>query len=310
MFGDIFSGGIVINIFSTMVRLATPLLIAAMGELVVERSGVMNLGVEGMMLMGAFVGYIVSISTGSLWIGLIAAVLSGALMAFILGVMCITLKVDQTVTGLALNLLSSGVTLFVFRTFYDKNNFINEFFPVIPIPLLSKIPYIGEILFTQRGLTYFAFLCIPIIAFFLNRTRKGLEIRSTGENPYAVDTRGLNVSSLRYMAVIFGGMMAGLAGWFFTNGISSRFMPEMIAGRGWLAIIIVIAGNWQALRMFTATLIFAFLDALQFTLQGVGLDIPFQILLAMPYVLALVVLMSSRVRSQMPGMLGVPYEKE
>lgn len=310
MLDNIFTSGIVINIFSAMVRLATPLLIAAMGELVVERSGVMNLGVEGMMLMGAFVGYIVSIATDSLWIGLIAGVLSGALMALILGVMCITLKVDQTVTGLALNLLASGLTLFVFRSLYDKNNSITEFFPVISIPLLSKIPYLGEILFSQRWLTYFAFLCIPAIAFFLNRTRKGLEIRSTGENPSAVDTRGLSVSGLRYMAVIFGGMMAGLAGWFFTNGISSRFVPEITAGRGWLAIIIVIAGNWQVGRMLAATLIFAFLDAVQFTLQGVGLNIPFQILLALPYVLALLVLMSSRVRSRMPGVLGVPYEKE
>jgi general nucleoside transport system permease protein len=310
MLGDLLTEGMVINLFSTMVRLATPLLIAAMGELVVERSGVMNLGVEGMMLMGAFVGYIVSLTTHSLLVGLFAAILSGAFMALILGIMCITLKVDQTVTGLALNLLSSGLTLFVFRALYDKNNAINEFFPVLPIPILSKIPYIGEIFFTQRGLTYFAFLCIPAIAFFLNRTRKGLEIRSTGENPYAVDTRGLNVSTLRYFAVIFGGMMAGLAGWFFTNGISSRFVPEITAGRGWLAIIIVIAGNWQAGRMLAATLIFAFLDAFQFTLQGVGVNIPFQILLAMPYVVALLVLMSSRVRSQMPGVLGVPYEKE
>ncbi len=308
--GEIFTSGIIINIFSAMLRLATPLLIAAMGELVVERSGVMNLGVEGMMLMGAFVGYIVSISTHSLWLGLIAGVLSGALMALILGIMCITLKVDQTVTGLALNLLSSGLTLFIFRSLYNKENSITEFFPLLPVPLLSKVPYLGEILFNQRWLTYFAFLCIPAIAYFLNRTRKGLEIRSTGENPYAVDTRGLSVSGLRYMAVIFGGLMAGLAGWFFTNGISSRFVPEITAGRGWLAIIIVIAGNWQVGRMLAATLIFAFLDAIQFTLQGVGLNIPFQILLAMPYVLALLVLMSSRARSRMPGVLGVPYEKE
>jgi simple sugar transport system permease protein len=158
-------------------------------------------------------------------------------------------------------------------------------------------------------LTYFAFICIPLIAIFLNRTKVGLAVRSSGENPHAVDTRGLNVSALRYLAVIFGGILAGLAGSFFTNGITSRFVPEIIGGRGWLAIIIVIAGNWQATRILAATLIFAFLDAFQFTLQGVGTDIPFQILLAMPYVIALIALMSSRVRSRMPGALGVPYEK-
>jgi ABC-type uncharacterized transport system permease subunit len=310
MLNELLTTAIIVNLFATMIRLATPLLIAAMGELVAERSGVMNMGVEGMMLMGALVGYMVSLSTGSIWIGIIAAVLSGALMALILAFMSITLKVDQTVTGLALNLLSSGMTLFVFRALYDKDNTVNELFQIMPIPYLSDIPYLGDIFFSQKIPTYFAFLCIPVIAIFLNRSRLGLAIRSTGENPHAVDTRGLNVNALRYMAVIFGGMMAGLAGSFLTNGISSRFIPEMTAGRGWLAIIIVIAGNWQPLRMLVATLIFAFLAAFQFTLQGVGTEIPFQLLLAMPYIIALFALMSSRVRSRMPGALGEPYIKE
>ncbi|MCJ7734323.1 MAG: ABC transporter permease [Anaerolineales bacterium] len=310
MLGDLFTTAIIINLFSTMIRLSTPLLIAAMGELVAERSGVMNMGVEGMMLMGALVGYMVSLSTDSLWLGILFAILAGGLMALLLAFMSITLKVDQTVTGLALNLLSSGLTLFIFRAFYDKDNTVNQLFSPFPIPVLSDIPIVGDIFFNQKAPTYFAFLCIPVIAFFLYRTRTGLAIRSAGENPRAVDTRGINVNTIRYMAVIFGGMMAGLAGSFFTNGISSRFMPEITAGRGWLAIIIVIAGNWQPTRMLIATLIFALLDALQFTLQGVGTDIPFQLLLAMPYVIALIALMSSRVRSRMPGVLGVPYVKE
>ena len=310
MLGEIFTAAIIINLFSTMVRLSTPLLIAAMGELVAERSGVMNMGVEGMMLMGALVGYMVSLATDSLWIGILFAILSGGLMALILAFMTITLKVDQTVTGLSLNLLSSGLTLFSFRAFYDIDNTVNKLFPSFDIPFLSDIPFLGDIFFSQKPLTYFAFLCIPVIAFFLNRTKPGLQIRSTGENPSAVDTRGLSVNKLRYLAVVFGGMMAGLAGSFFTNGISSRFVPEITAGRGWLAIIIVIAGNWQPTRMLIATLIFALLDAFQFTLQGIGTDIPFQLLLAMPYVIALLALMSSRVRSRMPGVLGVPYSKE
>lgn len=310
MLGDLLTAAIIMNLLATMIRLATPLLIAAMGELVAERSGVMNMGVEGMMLMGALVGYMVSLGTESLWTGILFAVLAGGLMALILAFLTITLKVDQTVTGLALNLLSSGLTLFIFRAFYDKNNTVNRLFPSLDIPYLSDIPFLGDIFFNQKAPTYFAFLCIPVIAFILNRTKLGLEIRSTGENPSAVDTQGLSVNSLRYLAVVFGGMMAGLAGSFFTNGISSRFMPEITAGRGWLAIIIVIAGNWQPGRMLIATLIFAFLDAIQFTLQGVGTDIPFQLLLAMPYVIALLALMSSRVRSRMPGVLGVPYTKE
>jgi len=309
MLDELFTAAIIINLFATMIRLATPLLIAAMGELVAERSGVMNMGVEGTMLMGALVAYAVTVKSQSLGLGLLAAALAGGAMALLLAFMAITLKVDQTVTGLSLNLLSSGLTLFVFRTMFDQGN-VNELFPLVPIPGLSKIPYLGEILFDQRLLTYFAFLCIPVIAFLLNRTRLGLALRSTGENPRAVDTRGLNVNALRYLAVIFGGIMAGIAGSFFTGGISSRFMPDLTAGRGWLAIIVVIAGNWQPGRMLIATLIFALLDAFQFTAQGIGTEIPFQLLLAMPYVLALIALMSSRVRSRMPGALGVPYTKE
>jgi ABC-type uncharacterized transport system permease subunit len=306
---DLLTAAIIINLLATMIRLATPLLIAAMGELVSERSGVMNMGVEGMMLMGAFIGYFVSVSVDSLWTGLLAAVLAGGIMGLLLAFMSITLKVDQTVTGLALNLFSSGLTLFIYRAFFNAIS-VNELFPLVPIPYLSKIPYLGEILFNQKILTYFAFLCIPVIAFILNRTKIGLAIRSTGENPRAVDTRGLSVDAIRYLAVIFGGMMAGLAGSFFTNGITSRYLPEVIGGRGWLAIIIVIAGNWQPARMLIASLIFAFLGAVQFTLQGVGSDIPFQLILAMPYFIALIALMTSRVRSRMPRSLGVPYVKD
>lgn len=309
MWVDLLTPAIIINLFATTIRLATPLLIAAMGELVAERSGVMNLGVDGMMLTGAFVGYMVTLETHSLWLGLLAAALAGGTMAVLLAFMSVTLKVDQTVTGLALNLLASGLTLFLFRLFLQHGNVI-QLFPLVPIPYLSKIPYLGEILFNQKLLTYFAFLCIPVIAFFLNRTTVGLAIRSAGENPRAVDTRGLNVNALRYLAVVFGGLMAGVAGSFYTNGISSRFMSDITGGRGWLAIIVVIAGNWQPSRMLVATLIFALLDAVQFTSQGIQTNIPFQLLLAMPYIIALIALMSSRLRSRMPGSLGVPYMKE
>jgi len=197
MVGDLVTAAIIINLFATMVRLATPLLIAAMGELVTERSGVMNLGLDGMMLTGALVGYMVSLTVDSLWVGILAAVLAGGVMALLLAFLSITMKIDQTVTGLALNLLASGLTLFIFRAFYDRDNPVNQLFHNVKLPVLSDIPFLGEVLFSQKGLTYFAFLCIPVIAFILNRTRTGLAIRSTGENPYAVDTRGLNVASLR-----------------------------------------------------------------------------------------------------------------
>ncbi len=312
MFEDLLNATIIVNIFSSMVRLSTPLLLAAVGEVVVERSGVMNMGVEGMMLMGAFIGFFVTYNTGGLWLGVLSAVVASGLMACLLAFMSITLRVDQTVTGLALNLFSSGMTLFIFRALYGDTETVKtiETFSPAPIPLLSNIPYLGKILFSQRLITYIAFLFVPLVAIFLKHTKMGLAIRSAGENPHAVDTQGLKVNGIRFWAVIFGGAMAGLAGAFLTNGISSRFVPGMTGGRGWLAIIIVIAGNWQPIRMLAATLLFAFLNAFQFTLQGTGTDIPFQLLLAMPYIVALLVLMSQRMRSRMPASLGVPYTKE
>jgi ABC-type uncharacterized transport system permease subunit len=308
---ELLTTDIFINLLTSMILVSTPLLLAAMGELVTERAGVMNMGVEGMMLMGAFVGFVVTFNTDSHWSGVLAAALAGGLMALILGFLAISLRVDQTVSGLALNLLSVGLTVYIFRVFFSRAELTTvELLPVVPIPWLSEIPFIGEIFFSQRILTYFAFLSVPVIAFLLNRTKLGLTLRSTGENPRAVDTSGSNVSKLRFLAVVFGGMMAGLAGSFLTNGMVSRFVPGITAGRGWLAIIIVIAGNWQPARIVAAALIFSFLDAFQFTLQGIGSDIPFQLLLSLPYIFALVALMSSRARSRMPGVLGIPYDKE
>jgi len=302
--------GIIINLFAATIRISTPLLLAALGELVTERSGVMNLGVEGIMLFGAFSAWFVGIRTGSTWLGVISAILTGGLLSLLLAFFVIRLKVDQTVTGLAVNLFSSGVTVFSYRLYNTGLDYeVVELLPTLPIPFLSNIPILGEIFFSHRLLTYIAFFGVPLIAWLLNQTKIGLTIRSTGENPKAVDTAGINVSTIRFLSTIFGGMLIGLGGAFMTTAISSRFLPDMTAGRGWLAIIIVIAGNWNPLRILIAALIFAFLDALQLQLQGVGIEIPFQLLLAMPYVLALIALVSTKVRSRMPGALGFPYEK-
>jgi simple sugar transport system permease protein len=180
----------------------------------------------------------------------------------------------------------------------------------IPLPFLSKIPYLGEILFTQSLLTYLAILAVPVIWFFMYRTKYGLLIRGLGENPRAIDMKGVSVSRLQYLSVIFGGMMAGLAGSFLTLGSTIRYIPDIVAGRGWLAIVIVIAGNWHPVRILVATLFFAFLDAFQLQLQGIGVQIPYQILLAMPYVFAILAMMGSRQRSIAPKHLGTPYVRE
>jgi general nucleoside transport system permease protein len=310
MLADILTTAIVVNLLTAMVRISTPLLFGAIGELVTEHSGVMNLGLEGMLLSGAFVYYAGMVFTGSWVYSMALALLGGALWGLLLGILAIYLKVDQTVTGLSINLAAGGLTMYGTRLISARGTIeFTELLPPVDIPFLADIPYIGGIFFSHRLLTYIAFLGVPAIMWFLNRTNPGLSIRSAGENPRAVDTRGINVSSVRLWSTIFGGTMAALGGAFMTSSIASFFLPGMSNGRGWLVIIIVIAGNWRPLRIILFTLFVAFLEAVQLTLQGTGMDIPFQLLLALPYVFALIALVTSRVRSRMPAMLGVPYSK-
>lgn len=310
---QIFEAAIIASILASMIRLATPLLLAALGELVTERSGVMNLGVEGMMLLSAFTSFMATYYSGNLWWGVAAGILTGGLMALLMAFMAITLKVEQIVTGMALNLLGAGISLFWLRLMTSTakvDYLIVEIFKPLEIPGLSDLPFIGEILFSHRWITYFAFFSVPVIWFFLYRTRYGLQIRSVGENPKAVDTKGVNVARLQYAATIFGGMMAGLAGTFLTLAASPRFVSGISGGRGWLAIVIVIAGNWLPWRIMIASLVFALLDAFQLHLQGIGVQIPYQILLALPYVFAIIAMMGGRARSEAPSALGVPYSRE
>jgi len=303
-----------ISLLSMMLRISTPVLLAALGELVTERSGVMNLGVEGIMLTGAFVGFVVAEKTGSFPLAVVAALLGGGLMGALMAFLSVSLKLNQTVVGLGLNLLASGLTFYLYRISYVVEGDFEipriETFQNIEIPLLSKIPFLGPILFDQNILTYFALLMVPVIWFFFYRTRFGLLIRGLGEYPRAVDVKGVSVDKFRYLAVIFGGMMAGLGGSFLTLGSSGIFVQEISAGRGWLAIVIVIAGNWQPGRILLASLIFALLDAFQLQVQAIGVQIPYQLLLALPYVFAILALMGSRARSVPPGSLGEPYSRE
>lgn len=311
MWSDFLSVSIIVSVLTATIRISTPILYAAMGELITERSGIMNMGVEGTMLMGAFFGFYMAYETGSLITGIVVAVVVGGLMGLFMAFMAVTLKVNQTVTGLSINLLAAGLTLFLFRISYEVGNTpsINPL-DRVAIPYLSKIPIFGQVLFNQGILTYLVYLMVPVIYIFLYKTKYGLAIRGIGENPKAADTRGLNVTRYQYSCTIFGGMMSGLGGAFITIGSLANFLPGIIAGRGWLAVVLVIAGNWHPRRILFATIIFAFLDALQFQLQGVGVPVPHQILLVLPFVVALLVMMGSRVRSVAPKSLAKPYYRE
>jgi len=222
----------------------------------------------------------------------------------------IYLKVDQTVAGLSINLLAVGFGEYFQRMINAGGTEVMvDILPQLSIPFLKDIPILGEVFFQQSIFTYIAFLSVPMIAWFLGRTKYGLTIRSAGENPRAVDTRGINVNRVRLIAITFGGLMAGLGGAFLMS-VTSRYLPGMVAGRGWLAIIVVIAGNWKPARMVIATLLFAFLGALQVTLTTFEIAISYELFLVMPYVLALVALALSRVRSAQPAKLAVPYSRE
>jgi simple sugar transport system permease protein len=311
---DLFQEAVLVSMLAATLRIATPLLLAAIGELVVQRAGIWNLGVEGTMLMATYVAYNTALATGSLALGVLAAVLAGIVMNMIMAVAATTFKINQFVTGLGINLFAAGTTLFLHREAVRLYGVANvptiDPYDQLVLPLLSQIPYLGQILFSQQLLTYFAFLMVPVVWYFLYRTRYGLEIRSLGENPKALDTKGLSIAARQYAALAFGGAMTGLAGAFLVLALTDRFVPNMTGGRGWLAIVIIIAGNWKPVPILLAVLVFAFLEAFQLQAQGIGVQIPYQILLALPYVVAIVAMMGVRMRSEQPENLGVPYQRE
>jgi ABC-type uncharacterized transport system permease subunit len=311
---EIWTQAFMVAVFGGMIRISTPLLFGAMGELVSERSGIMNLGIEGNMLIGAFAAFLTTHASGSLWLGVIAGALAASLSGLLMAFMSSTLKVDQTVTGLAINLLASGVTFYLYRVAFKNAGSANlpsvDTFKVLPIPVLSRIPFIGKVLFTQFELTYIAILLVPVIAFFLYRTRYGLQIRLMGENPRAADMRGINVALHQYLAVIFGAMMAGVGGAFLTLVSGGVFLPNISGGRGFIAFALVIFGNWSPPRILAGALFFGLIDALQLQLQAIGVHVPHQLLLALPYVLTIVVLLGNRRRTRAPLALALPYVRE
>jgi ABC-type uncharacterized transport system permease subunit len=309
---DLLEAGIIVSVLAATIRIATPILFAALGELVAERAGIYNMGLEGLMLMGAFTGWLGTYHSGSALVGLGAAVLAGLIMSLLFAFMVITLQIEQIVTGLALNLLASGLTTFWLRSAFSDMSKVPgiSIMQNAPIPLLSDIPYLSAILFDQRIVAYIALLAVPMVWFFLYRSRLGLEIRCIGENPKALDIKGHSVPLRQYAAVLFGGAMAGLGGACLTVAATAHFVPDMVNGRGWLALVIVIAGAWSPGRVLAAALVFSFLDALQLQIQGVGIQIPYQLLLAMPYAAAILALMLRRKAGRAPAMLGMSYRRE
>jgi general nucleoside transport system permease protein len=289
-------------------RLATPLIFASVGELFTERAGVLNIGLEGIMLFGAFAGFAAGTFTGSPALGLAAAIVVGGMVGLLFAVFTVTVKANQIVVGAALNMVGLGLTGFFYRALFDINTRGVKTFPPIEIPLLSQIPVLGEILFKQSILVYATVLVVPLAAFLLYRTGFGLAVRSVGEHPKAADTVGISVTGIRYAACILGGALAGVGGAFLTLSHTNLFVEGMVAGRGFIALAVVVFGRWRPWGVFGASLLFGVFYGLQLHLQAMtNLFVPYHFWQALPYVATLIVLVALRGRAGAPRALGVPY---
>ncbi len=300
------------GLLNTTLSKAVPLTLGALAGVLCERAGVVNIAIEGMMLMGAMVGALIGSITHSLWIGLGAAVLSGVLLGGVHAVLSIKYKTNQIISGTVINIFATGMTSFISAKFMQTYQELNNpgIFKAFAIPGLADLPLIGPILFNNNMFVYSMFFFLVVIQVGLFYTRWGLRLRSVGEHPKAADTLGINVFRQRYMAVILGGMMAGFAGAYFTLGSVGRFDEVMTAGRGFISLAAMIFGNWTPVGSFGAGLLFGFADSLASKLPIVGVKIPSQFLLMMPYLATMIVLAGIVGRGQMPAADGEPYEKE
>lgn len=300
------------NVMSLTITMLAPLLIAALGELIMEHSGISNMSIDGMMFMGAACGFLASYFSGSVIIGMITAMISTALMGWLLAFFSIRLRASQLIVGLGLYVLGTGLPSLLYRLFIG----VRLVSPQIPtlakveIPVLSKIPYVGTILFDQPYLVYIAYLLVPIVSFILYKTKIGLRIRATGENPRAVDTLGINVFSIRYICTIIGSALIGLAGAYLPMILTGTFSDGMVGGRGWIALMLVIFGRWKPSGIVGGALLFAYVEALQFRLQMLASNVPSQFFLMMPYIVAILVLVQIYRHAEAPMALMKPYDRE
>lgn len=290
-------------------RIATPILFGALGETIVEQAGILNLGIEGTMLLSAFSGFVVAQLTGSLLFGLLAAIVTGILLSLLLGLLVVTLGLNQHVSGLGITLFASGLALFTFRLLYGGQTTppsLTDSFPQFPI--FPGTPL--EPIFSQYALTYIALLLVPVVAWMLTSTAFGLRLRAIGQAPDAADMAGINIYRLRYLALILGGALMGLGGAFLSLAQLGAFTHGIINGRGWVAIAIVIFGNWKPAKVLAGALLFGALQALQLRLQAEGVPLPYELLLALPYVITIMVLAVIGRNASYPAALLKPYRRE
>lgn len=301
----------IVGTLAASIRLATPLLLAALGETFSERSGVLNIGTEGIMIVGALAGFLGGHFSGSPWVGALCAVVAGALVSCLHAYLSAVVSADQVVSGLATNLLALGASIFVFRAVFGITtaNPESPTFHRIAIPGLSAIPVLGEVLFTHHAWVYIAWILVPVSHLVLFRTTWGLKVTAVGENPLAAEAAGVDVRRVRFAAVVIGGALAGLGGMTLSLSQLGFFKEAMVAGRGFIAIAIVTLGRWTPLGVLGGALLFGIADSLQFRLQSISTGVvPPEVLLSLPYALAILVVLASVGRNVIPSALAVRYE--
>lgn len=301
-----------ILILAATVAAAVPLIFAGLGELVVEKSGVLNLGVEGMMIVGALCAFIVATETANLWLATVVGALAGALMALIFGFITLSLMANQVATGLALTIFGVGLSAFVGQAY---TSVALDGIKNLTIPVLSSVPILGKLLFSYNILVYLAFAAFIVVSWFLYKTRAGLILRAVGESPDSAHALGYRVIRIRYFAVLLGGAMAGLAGAYLSLAYTPLWAEGMTAGRGWIALALVVFATWRPGRVLMGALLFGGVTIAQFHAQGLGVEIPSQFLSMLPYLATIVVLVlisrdAGVIRLNAPASLGQPWHNE
>lgn len=308
MIEQLFTKAVLVGILSSGIRLATPYLYASIGETFSQRSGVLNLGVEGQMLLGAFAAFYVAFSTGNLWLGMLAAIITGLLMGLAMAFVSINLQAVQGISGIGFYLFGLGMSDLLFQKLLGTVETVSGFRPVY-IPWLSDIPIIGEIFFNQNILVYGAYFLVLAAWFVLNKTTLGLKIKAVGESPQAADSLGVSVKKVRYFAVAFGGIMSGIAGASLSIALLNVFQQNMTSGLGFIAIALVYFGGWRPFAVMGGALLFSMVNSLQLWVQVLNIPIPSDFAVMMPYVLTILALIVSVQRVRPPSALSKPFER-
>jgi simple sugar transport system permease protein len=298
---------VTVAVLGSAIRQSTPILLGALCGILCERSGIVNIGIEGQMLMAAFISFMTNVWTGNLFLSVLAGMAAGALLGLLHAFMSVTLKLDQIIGGTVINILGLGLTGFFYTAGLTTEGKIQP----LNLGFLTEIPLIGPVLFTNPPITYTAIVLVFVLQFILFRTTWGLRTRAVGEHPRAADTLGINVFATRYINVILGGAIAGLAGAFLTLEAVGSFERSMTNGRGFVALAVMIFGKWNPIGAWGAALLFGFANAIQTQIQFAGvLEIPHQFIGMLPYLLTIIVLAGFVGRARPPAADGVPYEKE